>query len=91
MKSRDAKFYAALLNISYRHLNNLCKEFTQKTAKSVIDGFVILEAKRKLFQPDLPIKEISYSMGFDEPTNFVKYFKSHTGVSPKTFRSQLSE
>ncbi|MBI9065229.1 MAG: helix-turn-helix domain-containing protein [Marinilabiliaceae bacterium] len=89
-KTRDAIDYASTLNISYRQLNDICKEFTQKTAKAVIDGFVILEAKRKLSQIDLPIKEISYSLGFDEPTNFVKYFKKQTRLSPKLFREQIS-
>jgi len=89
--TRDAKKYAITLNISYRQLNDVCKEFTQKTAKALIDQFVILEAKRKLSQIDLPIKEISYSLGFDEPTNFVKYFKNQIGVTPKIFREQLSK
>jgi len=89
-QTRDAKKYASSLNISYRHLNDVCKEFTQRTAKAVIDEFVTLEAKRKLSQMDLPIKEISYSLGFDEPTNFVKYFKKQIGASPKMFREQLS-
>lgn len=90
-QTRDAKKYAISLNISYRHLNDVCKEFTQRTAKIVIDDFVTLEAKRKLSQVDLPIKEISYFLGFDEPTNFVKYFKKQIGISPKMFREQLSE
>lgn len=90
IQTRDANNYAKSLNISYRQLNDICKEFTQKTAKSVIDGYIILEAKRKLSQKNLTVKEISYSLGFDEPTNFVKYFKKHTGASPKTFQNQLS-
>jgi AraC-like DNA-binding protein len=89
IKTRDASNYAKELNLSYRQLNDICKEFTQKTAKSVIDEFIILEAKRKLSQCDISVKEISYSLGFDEPTNFVKYFKKHTGVSPKTFQNHL--
>ncbi|TAJ14451.1 helix-turn-helix domain-containing protein [Marinilabiliaceae bacterium JC017] len=90
-QTRDAKKYASLLNFSYRYLNDVCKEFTQKTVKAVIDGYVILEAKRQLSQVALPIKEISYALGFDEPTNFVKYFKKQTGVSPKVFREQITE
>jgi len=88
-KSRDAKIFAQELNVSYRRLNDVCKSFTSKTAKVLIDLYVILQAKRELFQLDIPIKEISYSLGFDEATNFVKFFKKHVNKSPKEFRKQF--
>lgn len=84
--SRDAKYYAQSLNVSYRKLNDICKEFTSKTAKSFIDHYVLLESKRLLLQTDMTIKEVSYHLGFDEPTNFVKYFKQYAKMLPKKFR-----
>jgi AraC-like DNA-binding protein len=86
--SRNVNFYAQKLNISPKHLNILCKKFLNLSAKNTIDNYIILEAKRELIS-NLPIKEIAYKMGFIETTNFVKYFKKQTNISPSKFKEQL--
>ncbi|MEL6671135.1 MAG: helix-turn-helix transcriptional regulator [Bacteroidota bacterium] len=85
-QSRNARDYADQLAISYKHLNEVCKKLTQKTAKAFIDDHVILEIKRQLAATTLSPKEICFLAGFNEPTNFVKYFKKHTGLTPAGFR-----
>lgn len=87
--SRNAKLYAERLNVSYKHLNNICKLNINKTAKLFIDDFLMLEAKRDIVSSEYSVKEISERLGFDEPTNFVKYFKKHTRVSPLKFRQKF--
>lgn len=89
-KTRDAKVYAADISISYKHLNEVCKEVVKTTAKSFIDSYVTLEAKRMLVSTSLSVKEIAFALGFDEPTNFLKYFKKHTCLTPVEFRSTLA-
>ena len=84
--SRNADFYAEKLNITYKHLNSICKDMVSVTAKQFIDAFVILEAKRLLINSEIKSTELAYSLGFEEPTNFVKYFKKHTGYTPNTFK-----
>jgi AraC-like DNA-binding protein len=84
--SRNAKEYAEMLHISYKHLNTICKEFTSLSAKRFIDRWMILELKRQLAISDLSVKEIAYQSGFDEPTNLVKFFKQRTGQTPTQFR-----
>jgi AraC-like DNA-binding protein len=88
--THDAKVFAGMLAISYKHLNEICKQVVNKTTKQIIDDFVILEAKRLLVASSLLSKEISYILGFDEPTNFNKYFKKHTYLSPADFRNNLA-
>lgn len=90
-KTRNATYFANKLQISYKHLNNICKQFINKTAKQFIDDFVILEAKRCLLASEMSVKEITEHTGFDEPTNFVKYFKKHTKLSPVQFRNKYSK
>ena len=90
-ETRNAKEYAQMMNISYKHLNEVCKSVTGNTAKAVIDQFIILETKRRLATSDLSIKEITYALGFDEPTNFVKFFKKHTNQSPSHFKKYLTQ
>ena len=87
--TRDAKFYATELSISYKHLNEVCKYVVKDTAKSFIDRYVILEAKRRLVSTSLSAKEIAFSLGFNEATNFLKYFKKHTHLTPLEFRTSL--
>jgi AraC family transcriptional regulator, transcriptional activator of pobA len=86
--SRNVNFYAEKLNISPKHLNTLCRKFLNLSAKNTIDNFVVLEAKRELIS-NSPIKEIAYKLGFLETTNFVKYFKKQTNISPSKFKEQL--
>lgn len=88
--SRNAREYAEMLHISYKHLNTICKEFTSLSAKQFIDRWVILELKRQLAISDLSVKEIAYQLGFDEPTNLVKFFKQRTGQTPTQFRQGLA-
>ncbi|WP_109852489.1 AraC family transcriptional regulator [Aquimarina sp. AU58] len=89
VKSRKADFYAQKLNITYKHLNVICKEITSSTAKSFINEFIILEAKRKLINSSIKSTELSFLMGFEEPSNFVKFFKKYTGLTPNNFKTQF--
>ncbi len=88
-QTRNAKYYAEVLGISYKHLNNICKNITRKTAKEFIDSFLVLEAKRCLISSNDTIKKISKNTGFEESTNFIKYFKKHTGFLPVKYRAKF--
>lgn len=90
-KTRNAKEYAKMMNCSYKRLNQICRFATGSTAKHFIDKYVVLEIKRHIATSDISIKELSYLMGFDEPTNLVKYFKKHTNQSPSQFRKTISQ
>ncbi|MEM6643520.1 MAG: helix-turn-helix domain-containing protein, partial [Bacteroidota bacterium] len=85
--TRNARDYAGQLNISYKLLNEIIKNFTNKTAKEFIDHLITMEIRRYLASTSLSIKEISYKIGFEEPSNLVKYFKKHTGSTPLKFRA----
>jgi AraC family transcriptional regulator, transcriptional activator of pobA len=87
--SRNGRDYADRLGISYKHLNEACRTVIGKTPKEFIDSCLILEMKRQLSISTLSVKELTYQMGFDEPTNLVKYFKKHTGQTPAEFRAAL--
>jgi len=88
-ENRNAKFYAEKQNITYKHLNEVCKQFSNKSAKEFIDDFIILEAKRQLTSTTLSVKEIAYYCGFDEVTNFQKYFKKIATETPISFRQKF--
>ena len=84
--TRNAAEYADNLHITYKRLNGLCKRATGQTAKQLIDAFTTLEAKRRLVVEGKRVQELAYELGFDEVTNFTKYFKKHTGYPPSHFQ-----
>ncbi|MGQ1889448.1 AraC family transcriptional regulator [Thermophagus sp. OGC60D27] len=86
---KSVKKYALKMGLSEKHLNKITKAFLDKTPKQIIDERVILEAKRLLIHTNLSVKEIAYQTGFEDPTNFVKYFKKHTSHTPVRFREQF--
>ncbi len=45
------------------------------------------EAKRLLLETDLKIYEISNRIGMNDSFYFTRFFKKHTGLSPKAFRT----
>ncbi|MBU2905271.1 AraC family transcriptional regulator [Arenibacter algicola] len=87
--TRNVKDYADMLLVSTKHLNKIVKEFTLNTAKHFVDDFVILETKRAIASTNDSLKEIAYTVGFDEVTNFTKFFKKHTSTTPKQFKTGL--
>jgi len=89
-RNRNARSYAAELNISYKLLNEITKSLRGKTTKAFIDDFVTTEIKRYLAATSNSVKEISYMTGFDEPANMSKFFKRNTLLTPIEFRTAHS-
>jgi AraC family transcriptional regulator, transcriptional activator of pobA len=85
-KTRSVAHYAKQAGISSRRLGELLGERTGKSTKQVIDERIVLEAKRHLAHTELSVKELAAQLGFDEPTNFVKFFRHHTQTTPQAFR-----
>jgi AraC-like DNA-binding protein len=75
------------LGVSMKKLNEATKLYGKSTPKEYIDNRLILEAKRLISFSDMPVKAIAYELGFDEPTNFTKFFKARTGKTPKQFKN----
>lgn len=89
--SRSVKFYAELLAISSKKLNNITKYYCGKTAKEFIEARIISDSKKLLLETPDTVKHISYTMGFTEPTNFNKFFKKLTNTTPMQFREQYNK
>lgn len=89
-ETREAAAYAAMMHTTYKTLNELCKLICGKTAKQVIDSHTVLEAKRRLVIEGIWVEQLTADLGFDEPTNFVKYFKKHASITPSQFKKQFS-
>lgn len=83
---RDVAFYAEQLCISTRYLSAITKEAGNISAKGIIDEFLTLEIKVTLQSTNLSLKEIADRYNFPDQSFFGRYFKKHTGMSPKEYR-----
>ncbi|MFH0735883.1 MAG: helix-turn-helix domain-containing protein [bacterium] len=83
---RAVNYYAQILFVTPKKVNSLSKKFWGITAKRAIEERTILEIKRLLFYTNYTIKEIGDKLGFKEPTNFNKFFKKITNITPAEFR-----
>jgi AraC-like DNA-binding protein len=54
------------------------------TAKQCIDKFMVLKMNGVLATSNNSIQELSDKFGFDEPTNFINYFKKTYRLLPYT-------
>ena len=88
VENRRVEFYAQEMNISTKKLNRIIQEMMSQSAKSYINQKLIIELKRLLMNTSYNIKEIGFRTGFDDPTNFIKFFKKHVGMTPIEFRRQ---
>jgi AraC-like DNA-binding protein len=81
--------YAQLMKLSRKTINLACRKSVDLSAKEVIINRIILEIKRLLSQKKLLNYEISYELGFDEPSNLAGFFKRNTGMSMNEFRKTI--
>jgi len=82
--------YAREMFVTEKRLNQATSKILGKTAKDVTDDRMVLEAKRLLSYTSKNVKEISTDLGFEEPTNFIKYFRKHNGLTPIEFREKYA-
>ncbi len=80
--------YARRLGHSEKALTRAVTAVAAMSAKSYLSQRVALEAKRLLAHTALPVATIAAEVGFTEPTNFVKFFRRESGMSPGAFRRQ---
>lgn len=85
-QERSVGFYADKLCITPKYLSKLIKLVSSMSAPEWINKYVILEAEQMLRNSDLSIKEIAYKLNFPNQSFFFKYFKGHTGFTPKQYR-----
>ena len=78
--------YAESLNCSERKLTRAALDAVGMSAKTYLTSRIMLEAKRLLAHTSSSITSIGEGLGFDETTNFIKFFKRKAGCTPSEFR-----
>lgn len=80
--------YANVLHISPDTLSKRCKQYFKKTPTALIHERIVLEAKKGLHLTRKSIKEIAYSLKFQDEHYFSRFFKKVAKVTPLAFRAK---
>lgn len=81
--------YATLLNVTPNYLNKCVKTAIGKTAQDLLKEMLILEAKTLIRYSNLNISEIAVKLCNQTPSNFARFFKKQTGITPKEYSSNI--
>lgn len=78
--------YAATLAVTERTLHRACREVAGEPPLKIAHRRLVLEGQRLLLYSAMSVGEISYHLGFKDPSNFSRFFMDHVGESPVMFR-----
>ncbi|MFP8892096.1 helix-turn-helix domain-containing protein [Chryseobacterium cucumeris] len=81
--------YADLLCITPKNLSKKISLVSKDTPNEIIKNRIILESKRLLVHTAMSVKEIAYTLNYEDDAYFVRFFTKHTGISPTSFRKQF--
>lgn len=89
-ESKEIQYYADLLHLHPKYLSRVIRSVTRGVSpKDWIEQYVVAQAKREMVtDPSRPLKQIAFSLGFNEPTSFYRYFKRVTGMTALAYRRQ---
>lgn len=89
LREHQIGFYADRLCISSRYLNEITVEYSKgKTSKELIDEQLTVEIKVQLNKLELSVEEVAGICCFPDSSYLSRFFKKHTGITPKEFRNR---
>lgn len=81
--------YANRLGVSPKSLSKNFQKIGSNTPSDFIKNRIILEAKRQLLYSTDSIKQIAFSLGFNDPAYFSRFFTKSTSKSPLQFKKEF--
>ena len=82
------KQIAEKLELTPRHLSKLFKEVFGIPPAVYVRELRLRESCRLLETSFLQVKQICYQVGFNDQSNFIRYFKAKYGCTPLEFRNR---
>ena len=80
--------YADTMGLTAGQLSRICREVLGMSALDVINARLVHEAQRELVYTVGSVKQLAAELGFEDDAYFSRFFKRHTGLSPRDFRAQ---
>ena len=84
----DIETHCRAVGVSESQLRRACLAVTGQAPVTLVQLRMLVEAERQLRYTAMPIAQIAYYLGFDDPAYFSRFFRRHTGASPKGFRAR---
>lgn len=81
--------YARLLFVTPKNLSKKIGLISKSTPNDIIKDRIMLESKRLLAHTTMTVKEIAYSLNYDDDAYFIRFFTRQAGLSPVSFRKQF--
>jgi AraC-like DNA-binding protein len=81
--------YAELLFVTPKNLSKKIGLISKSTPNEIIKDRIVLESKRLLAHTKMTVKEIAYSLNYEDDAYFIRFFTKNTGLSPVSFRKQF--
>lgn len=78
---------ADTLHLSLSYLSTVFKNATGQNISNYLSARRLERAQALLRDASIPIKDVCFSSGYDDPRYFAKFFKKHTGMTPSEFRN----
>lgn len=79
-------FYAEKLGLSVAHLNRIARREARASVQELAALHLVRAARRELVFTPTPVAGIAYSLGFQDPAYFNRFFKRETGKTPGQYR-----
>lgn len=70
------------------YLSKLFKNATDMTPQEYLLSFRMNKAKELLKDSSISVQNVAYSVGYNDPFSFSKFFKRETGLSPSEYRKK---
>jgi AraC-like DNA-binding protein len=86
MTGQSAGDFAEALGVTVSHLTRACRATCGQTAHDLLADRVTFEARRLLWDTDLPVKRIAEVLGFRSAAYFTRAFQVRAGMTPSAFR-----
>ena len=87
-KERGIAFYSSLANLSPKYFSKQIRKLSRKSPGTIIEEYVMAEAKTLLSSKKYSVKEVSNLMNFSSPSCFCKYFKASEGMTPGQYMKE---
>lgn len=85
-RTLEIREFAQILHIHPVHLSQTIKEVTGKSTCDHYEERLLSLASDLLLNTDWPIARVAEQLTYD-PSNFTKFFKAYTGMTPRQFRN----
>lgn len=81
-------YFATQMNINPTYFTKCIRQVSGRSAKKHINERLLILAKCQLIHTQQNISEISYSLGFESPSYFIRFFKKFEKMTPVQFRDK---